>query len=181
MLPSWDRCHHGLVHKYRPLAIALIWVFTVAGASTLTWAVISSAGTQVGQTTIATAGTQTTGSELAPETPKPSGSASADSPATTGNATNKATNKATTKTSTSQPISITASWSGTGGKVTAKCTDNRISLVSAVPDLGYQVDRDDDGDAYKIKVEFEPTGKDGEDISLLITCQNQRPVFTREK
>jgi len=41
---AWD---HGPVTGRRFWMIPLVWVLTVAGASTLTWTVISAAGTQV--------------------------------------------------------------------------------------------------------------------------------------
>jgi hypothetical protein len=176
MLPHGDRCHHGAVHKYRPLTIALVWVLTVAGASTLTWAVISAAGTQVGNTTITTVSGQATDTDTdaASTTPSASASASAKSSGTA-----KATNKTTA--SSSQPVINVASWSGTGGKVTAKCTNSKISLVSAVPDLGYRVDRDDDKDGDTLKLEFKPTTEAGDEVSLMISCQTQHPVFTKDK
>lgn len=49
---TWD---HGPVTVHRLWMIPLIWVLTVAGASTLTWTVISAAGTRMSQpVTVAT-------------------------------------------------------------------------------------------------------------------------------
>lgn len=156
--------------------IAVIWLATVAGAATLTWTVISAAGTQVGQ--IPPVSPEIDGTA----TPTPSGSASpAPSPHRT--ATTDATSSTPVKPATSappKPPSYVGSWSGPQGKVIARCTGTAVSLVSAIPNDGYRVKTEHEG-TQQLVVEFESAGEsddhDGDEAHLLVTCSQSRPVF----
>lgn len=123
----------------RVVLFAAVWVLTVAGASTLTWTVISSTGTRVGRTT----------------------TVAAPDPGAPGPGQNART------------------WSGRGGRLTARCAGDAVSLGTAVPDVGYWVKVYDPGPAT-LRVDFESTDPDdyGE-VRLSATCVAESPVFRR--
>lgn len=159
----------------------MIWLATVIGAATLTWTVISAAGTQVGQI-------PRIDSAVSPS-PNASGSSVA-STTVTPKATQTLTpaphssKSANTSSTNPQPDpdtpSYAGSWSGAPGKVIARCTGSSVSLVSAIPNDGYRVKTEHEGD-QQIVVEFEssydqPDG-DADDAHLAISCSNGHPVF----
>ena len=126
----------------RILLIALLWLATVAGASALTWGVISSAGEGVGQPSRVTVTT--------PESPS------------------------------AEPTVTSRTWSGTGGRVTASCAGDAVSLVGAVPDLGYTVKTYESG-PERLRIDFE--SKDPDDygeVRVFATCVDGRPQFRHE-
>ncbi|MBU4186594.1 MAG: hypothetical protein L6256_03420 [Propionicimonas sp.] len=169
------------MNRRQPLAIALIWLATVAGASTLTWGVISSTGASVGENVPLSAATVS----LPPATQTPTGtSASPNSSQTGPSATSKTTGKPSNSPTSTKPTPATktASWSGSPGKVTASCKGSAVSLVSAIPNDGYKVQTEREGTKL-LEVEFEKTGsgedEDGE-VHLKISCTDGAPVFRRD-
>ncbi len=156
----------------------MIWLATVAGAATLTWTVISAAGTQVGQIppvdpgisiAVTTPGGATSrASASASKTPTTAATSTSAKPATSTNPTSK------------QPRSYAGSWSGAPGKVIARCTGSAVSLVSAIPNDGYRVHTEYEG-TKQLVVEFESADEHGEDegdeVHLLVSCSQSHPVF----
>ncbi len=125
------------------LAVALLWLATVAGVSTLTWSVISAAGLRVGTTVVVA-------------TPVPSGSPGAT------------------------PGGGSQSWTGTGGRVTVRCTGDSIALGTAVPDVGFSVEVKDKG-PDRLRLEFEASGSGLEvETELVAVCQDGTAEFRRE-
>lgn len=160
--------------------IALVWLLTVAGASTLTWQVISAAGARVGQPVAVTAvpiNTTSTTSTSATNTPTASATASASTSA------GHSGKPKPSRTATSAPSTLTETWTGKAGKVIASCTGRVVSLVSAVPRNGYKVQQESEGNRL-LKIEFERTsGEEDEEDSethLLISCVDGRPSFKRD-
>lgn len=156
--------------------IAVIWLATVAGAATLTWTVISAAGTQVGQIPPASPAIS------APVTPTPTGSTSSK-PSPHHSATAGPTSSAPVNPSSyspPKPPSYVGSWTGPQGKVIARCTGTAVSLVSAIPSDGYRVKTEREG-SQELVIEFESAGEsydaDGDEAHLLVTCSQSRPVF----
>mgnify|MGYP000146844644 CR=1 FL=1 len=162
------------------MIVASIWLATVASASTLTWAVISATGTQVGQTasvaqdqlsssTSSTSSPSADHSEAPSHSPKPSATSSKPRPSST-------------KTS-SQPApqpALTGTWSGDAGKVTASCSSGEISLVSAVPSVGFRVQVEKES-ARLLAIEFEATdGYEEDETHLKATCTDDGPSFRRD-
>lgn len=156
--------------------IASLWLATVAGASTVTWGVISVTGTQVGQTTPVAqqvisahpSGTPTSGHPSPPSTTHPSKPHASTSP----------TSHRTTDEPAPPPT--TETWSGEQGKVTASCTGNAISLVSAMPNVGYRVQVEKEGGRI-LAIEFEATdGSEDYEAHLKATCEDGTPIFHRE-
>lgn len=126
----------------RILLIALLWVATVAGASALTWGVISSAGEGVGQPSRVTV-------------------TATESPGTV-------------------PTVSSRTWSGTGGRVTAICMGDSVSLGSAFPDVGYTVKQYENG-PDRLRIDFE--SKDADDyaeVKVFASCMDGHPVFRHE-
>ena len=72
------------------------------------------------------------------------------------------------------------SWSGRGGRLTAVCSGTAISLVTAVPDVGYWVKVYDNG-PERLTVDFESTDSDdyGE-VRVVATCVDGSPGFRSE-
>ncbi len=71
-----------------------------------------------------------------------------------------------------------ATWTGTAGKVTARCTDGAISLVAATPSDGFGVDVKDRGPT-QLLLEFERKDDAGE-TRLRAICVDNSPVFSRD-
>ena len=70
----------------------------------------------------------------------------------------------------------TGVWSGSGGRVAARCVDGAVSLRSAVPNDGFSVEIADRG-PDELRVEFDPVDG-GEDQRVRVTCgPDGRPVF----
>jgi hypothetical protein len=69
------------------------------------------------------------------------------------------------------------SWSGSGGKVTARCTGEEIALVAATPADGYSVEVKDRGPT-QLQLEFERRGASAES-RVSATCVAGVPVFTK--
>lgn len=158
--------------------IAVIWLVTVAGAATLTWTVISAAGTQVGQIPpvnpeFSLTATPAVTNSASPPTPSQHHSA-------TAGATTSVPAPPTHPATPPPPPSYVGSWSGTQGKVIARCTSTTVSLVSAIPNDGYRVKAEREG-ADQLVIEFESAGEpydhDGDEAHLLVTCSQSRPVF----
>lgn len=120
------------------LLVSLLWLLTVAGASALTWSVISAAGARVGQPIQVAAPVQS-----AAATPGGGGSS--------------------------------GSWSGDGGRLTARCLGDAISLVTAVPDVGYSVDIGKRG-PDELRVVFESRAV-GAETKVSATCDGGEPLF----
>ena len=158
-----------------PLLIAVIWLVTVIGAATLTWTVISAAGTQVGQIprvdSAVNASPSTTATSVASTTVTPK----AAQTLTPVPHSSKGTTNPAPDTS-----SYAGSWSGAPGKVIARCTGSIVSLVSAIPNDGYRVKTEHEGD-QQIVVEFESShdqpDDDADEAHLAISCTNGHPVF----
>ena len=126
----------------RILLIALLWVCTVAGASALTWGVISSAGAGVGQPSRVTV--------------------------------------TSTESPSAGPTAGSRTWTGTGGRLTAICAGDAISLGGAVPDDGYWAKPYEKG-PERLRVDFE--SKDSDDrseVKVFATCVDGRPQFRHE-
>lgn len=85
---------------------------------------------------------------------------------------------APTSVATSRPAgSAGGTWSGRGGRLTATCTHDAISLATAVPDDGYWAKVYDPGPAT-LRVDFESTDPDDRhEVRLTATCQDGNPVF----
>lgn len=126
----------------RILLIALLWLGTVAGASALSWGVISAAGGGVGQPSRVTV--------------------------------------TSTESPSAAPAVSSRTWSGTGGRVTAICAGEAISLGSAFPDVGYTVKPYESG-PERLRVDFE--SKDADDygeVKVFASCVDGRPEFRHE-
>lgn len=164
-----------------PLLIAVIWLATVIGAATLTWTVISAAGTQVGQIPRVDSAVNPTPSVTA----TPAASATAPPKQTQAltpvpHSSKSATTSAPGPYPAPDTPSYAGSWSGAPGKVIARCTGSSVSLVSAIPNDGYRVKTEREGDQL-IVVEFEhssdqPDG-DADDVHLAISCADGHPIF----
>jgi hypothetical protein len=172
------------VNRRQPLVIASIWLATVAGASTLTWGVISATGASVGETVPLSAATISlpTATQTTAETGE-SPSPSQTHPSSTSKPTHKPTTKpSSSPTSTNPtPATKTGSWSGAAGEVIASCTGSVISQSSARPNDGYKVKRE--GEGTQLSVEFERTGSgedDAGEVHLKISCSDGVPVFRRD-
>jgi len=123
----------------RVVGFAAVWLATVAGASTLTWSVISATGARVGDTTTV----------------------------------------AVTEPAGPGPASDTRTWSGRGGRLSATCAGDSISLGTAVPDVGYWVKVHDRG-PEELEVDFEATDPDDyREVRISATCVDGSPVFRR--
>ena len=73
------------------------------------------------------------------------------------------------------PTSPTASFSATGGSLTARCADGQVQLRSVTPSNGYryEVEPEDGG----IRATFT---SDAREDRLLVTCRSGRPVLVLE-
>lgn len=89
-----------------------------------------------------------------------------------------ATSAGSTAGSTASPVAQTAAWTGTAGKLTARCRGGRISLVAATPAVGYSVEIKDRG-PEQLRLEFEGGGTEQE-TSLRATCVDGRPEFVKD-
>jgi hypothetical protein len=161
--------------------IALIWLLTVAGASTLTWGVISSAGAKVGPVTTIAAGA--TASSGLPSDDRPTASTAPTATSASSSST-KPSSKPTTSKPSDTPTAKTATetWTSQVGKVTASCRGSVVALISAVPSDGYRAQVDKEGTKL-LKVEFERTGYgDDEDseLHLVVTCIDGNPSFRHD-
>jgi hypothetical protein len=163
--------------------IALIWLLTVAGASTLTWGVISSAGAQVGQPAPLTAGVTTSPAPAPTPSLEPSRSADPGHSVTpsTKPTSSKPTGSKPTNTAPTGPVTITGTWSEDPGKVTASCTGTVIALIAVVPNVGYRAQVGKDG-TKALTVEFEQTDSHNEEgeTHLSINCEDGKPVFRHD-
>lgn len=139
IINTWD---YGQMTGRRLWMIPLIWVVTVAGASTLSWTVISAAGARVGQ----------------PVAVPPAASA---------------------ETSLPHPNQASRTWTGRGGRLTATCAGEAISLGTAVPTVGYWVKVYDPG-PETLRVDFESTDPDDHsEVRIGASCQDGSPEFRR--
>lgn len=78
---------------------------------------------------------------------------------------------------TTSPGSNPGVWIGASGKVTARCSDERITLVAATPADGFSVEVKDRGPA-QLDVEFEG-GSEKQETRIRAVCVGGSPVFTR--
>ncbi|MFD9945047.1 hypothetical protein ACFWYW_11740 [Nonomuraea sp. NPDC059023] len=62
-----------------------------------------------------------------------------------------------------------------GGTVIATCSAGQVSLRNWSPSQGYSVDDPEPGPASSLKVEFDR--EEGEDVEVVVRCQNGRPVI----
>ncbi|MBB5080303.1 hypothetical protein [Nonomuraea endophytica] len=62
-----------------------------------------------------------------------------------------------------------------GGTVIATCTAAQVSLRNWSPFQGYSVDDPEPGPAPSLTVEFDR--EEGEDVEVVVRCQNGRPVI----
>ena len=138
------------------------WVVVAAAGATLTWAVISRAGTGVsggleavpGAATTGAPGETVSGSTLSPST-SPGGTGGTGSPAT------------------DNPVSRT--WQGAAGVVSVSCRGAVISRDSAFAYSGYVMEEDDVG-PDRVRVEFE-NDDDGR-TRVEAECVDGVPVFS---
>ncbi|MCE1173897.1 MAG: hypothetical protein LWW77_04720 [Propionibacteriales bacterium] len=169
------------MNRRRLLLIAAIWLATVITASTATWAVISATGTKVGQTIPLSAPASWAATPSAAGTPSssatPSHAPSSASPTSGSHPSTKPTHSRTT--ATDEPAeTISRSWSGEAGTVTASCTGSAISLVSAVPSVGYRVHVE--RNTSSLEIEFESTSRDGHETHLKASCTDGVPTFRND-
>jgi hypothetical protein len=82
-----------------------------------------------------------------------------------------------TAASSTGPGHNPAAWTGAAGKVTARCTDEAISLVAATPSDGFGVEVKDSGPA-QLLLEFERKDDAGGESRVRATCMGGSPVFT---
>ena len=78
---------------------------------------------------------------------------------------------------TTSPGHNPGAWTGASGKVTARCNDERITLVAATPADGYTVEVKDSGPA-ELQLEFERAGT-AKETRIRAVCLGGSPVFTR--
>jgi hypothetical protein len=139
------------------------WVVVAAAGATLTWAVISRAGTGVSgglealpDSTAATTtpGEMVTGPTLSPLPSTGGTGGTGGTPATDG------------------PVSRT--WQGTAGVVSVSCRGAVISRDSAFAYSGYELDEDDVG-PDRVRVEFE---NDESRTRVEAACVDGVPVFS---
>ncbi|MFI9555257.1 hypothetical protein [Nonomuraea endophytica] len=62
-----------------------------------------------------------------------------------------------------------------GGTVIATCSAGQVSLRNWSPFQGYSVDDPEPGPASSLTVEFDR--EEGEDVEVVVRCQNGRPVI----
>lgn len=153
-----------MVSKRAPLWIALLWLATVAGVSTVTWTVISAAGTQVGQPAAAIGPT----AQISPPASSQAGSPVSVVPVPhSGHPASKGSSGGGTET-----------WAGRPGKVTARCQGNTARLVSAIPAIGFQISSHET-DRGGVVVEFEALNSDeGRETTVLVSCRDGEPAFS---
>ncbi len=169
------------MNRRRLLLIAALWLATVLTASTATWAVISATGAKVGQTIPLSAPPSMAYTPSTAATPNASATPS-HAPSTVAPTSGPHTTKPThARPSTSQEPAqtISRSWSGEAGTVTASCTGSAISLVSAVPSVGYRVHVDTEG-TRSLEIEFESTSRDGHEVKLKASCSDGVPTFRND-
>lgn len=166
------------MNRRRLLLIAAVWLATVITASTATWAVISATGTKVGQGIPLNAPPSWATTPTDAVTPSSSVTPS-HAPSTTQPTSAPHTTKPTHSRppATKEPAeTITRSWSGEAGTVTASCTGSAISLVSAVPAVGYRAHVETEG-TRTLEIEFESTGREGHETHLKASCSEGVPTF----
>lgn len=136
--------------------IPVLWVVTVAGASTLTWSVISAAGAQVSQpVTVSTANATQTPTAVDTSTPQPADAV---------------------RTSTGRGGRVTARCAD----------DGSVSLRTAVPDDGYWVKLYNPGPVtLRVDFEVvgddedDDEGSEPTEVKVEATCVDGTPVFKR--
>ncbi|MGV8909414.1 MAG: hypothetical protein ACOH1Y_10565 [Propionicimonas sp.] len=82
-----------------------------------------------------------------------------------------------TPLSTTTPGHNPGTWIGAVGKVTARCSDERITLVAATPLDGFAVEVKDRG-PEQLQLEFEREGSTKES-RIRAVCVDGSPVFTK--
>jgi len=82
-----------------------------------------------------------------------------------------------TPAATTTPGHNPGTWIGTAGKVTARCNDERITLVAATPVDGFSVEVKDRGPT-QLQLEFERGGEEKE-TRIRVVCLAGSPLFTR--
>ena len=186
---------------------ALAWVAVVVVVSTVTWAVIDSAGRNV----LAQQGGDTTGSAPAD---RPSGRASSPrqseprttlsptategipsggpsvavpsetSPSRTSPSGSAGTSPPAPTTPPPTATGVTRTWQGTAGTVTVRCVGDRINLQSASPGDGWSVEVGEQG-PVEVEVELTSEGEDGEEdereVHVAARCVGGVPRFEVEQ
>lgn len=138
--------------KRSVLLAVLVWVAVVAAASTLTWAVISSAGQQ------ALSSGQAPTPDLPPQSPSPTATAPSD------------------PSSRPAPTYVERVWKGGAGTVAARCTGERLDLRSATPNDQYHVEVQTSG-GRELEVKFE---SEADEVKVRGSCLGGVPRFDVE-
>ena len=169
---------------------ALAWVAVVAAGSGVTWVVIDDAGQQVlSETPVAAVPSavppvpgRTPHAHRTRHTPPSSAAGATATPS--ARPTHRPSVPPTDSAKPSHDASPTEppappaqqrTWRGTAGTVVARCTGPRVSLVSATPNDGYQVEVGSRGPA-----EVEVTFKGGGETQAKARCSAGAPLFSIE-
>lgn len=134
----------------RVLAAVAAWLVVVVGTSTLVWAVISRAGTDLSPSESPQAAT------TASAGPRPSGSSSPIA------------------------VGTRRTWQGPAGFVIATCDRDTIRLDSAQPVSGFHVEvKHDEGEELEVEFEAREDRQDG-DVTVVARCASGTPQFTSQ-
>ena len=174
---------------WRQLVVGLVgWLVVVAVGSTLVWAVIARTGDQIVSSeplvVATTSAAQPTGGHPATVSPRPSASTT---PSATPTQT-PSTQPPSAQTPSDQPPSaqppsaqappsVSRTWQGDVGLLSARCRGGVISLVAAQPDAGFAVDVVDRGPA-RLEVTF--NGREeasGKGSHVTANCVSGVPTF----
>lgn len=194
--------------SYTWIWAAVAWVVVVVAVSTVTWAVIDSAGRNVlAQDGGIGDGPPPTSRAMTPGPGTPSTSETDVTRSPTGTGEPPATDTpsvappppATSPSSVAPPLpsssppaptaapsagGVTRTWQGTAGTVTVRCVGDRINLQSASPGDGWRVEVDEQG-PEKVKVELTSGGQDDEvderEVHVEARCAGATPRFQVEQ
>lgn len=160
-----------MVRKLPPaLAVAMVWLATVAGVSATAWVAIDRAGRDV------------TGGAVSPLLPASVGTAVAGptpsgGPSPTGRTT-QPPKSATAATPTSSTTPRDRTVNVAGGQVSVRCTGAAILLRIAQPDNGWRVEVRSSGPA-KVNLVFRSGTDDvGTERALTAVCTRGTPTFS---
>lgn len=135
----------------QPVLLVVGWLLIVSASSSLSWAVISRVGANLGGAGAATGGPTASTLQTATLAPTVSGSAVA---------------------------TLTKTWVGAAGRLRASCLQGEISLTSAEPDVGYRVDVISDG-PVTISVRF--IADDSSGVQVDSSCGTAGPAFSTRR
>jgi len=178
----------------RRAAMALAWLVVVTAVASLTWFVIGRAGRAVGvvQLALPAAATTTAGPVTLPApsdaSPTPTDDEDDATPGPTSSPTPRPTSQGPAPAQTrpptrpAGPAAVRATFSTRGGTVTVSCTGSAISLVSATPQDGYRLNRDDEEGMLDISFTsgYAEGEQDDESVELHLGCQDGAPVSRHE-